>query len=51
MIVAQHRVDGAPVLYGPAGEFWRYKGVEVILSGPYETGKPMDGCQNFMRCV
>lgn len=39
MIVAQHRVDGAPVLYGPAGEFWRYKGVEVILSGPYETGK------------
>lgn len=25
--------------YGPAREFWAYKGLEVMLSGPYETGK------------
>jgi PBSX family phage terminase large subunit len=37
--IAAHQVKGAPQLYGPAREFWRYKGVEVILSGPYETGK------------
>lgn len=27
--------------YGGAREFWRYKGQEVILDGPYETGKTM----------
>lgn len=27
------------VFYGGAREFWRYKGQEVVLSGPYETGK------------
>jgi phage terminase large subunit len=37
--IAKHKVDGAPRLYGPAREFWRYKGIEAILSGPYETGK------------
>lgn len=26
-------------LYGPARDFWAYKGLEVILSGPYESGK------------
>lgn len=25
--------------YGAAREFWRYKGPECILAGPYETGK------------
>lgn len=25
--------------YGGAAEFWRYKGPEAILEGPYETGK------------
>lgn len=27
--------------YGAAREFWRYKGHEVLLSGPYETGKTL----------
>lgn len=26
-------------LYGAAREFWAYKGLEVMLSGPFETGK------------
>jgi phage terminase large subunit len=25
--------------YGPAREFWAYKGPEAMLAGPYETGK------------
>lgn len=25
--------------YGPAREFWAYKGTEAMLTGPYETGK------------
>ena len=25
--------------YGPAREFWAYKGAEAMLTGPYETGK------------
>ncbi len=25
--------------YGPAREFWAYKGPEAMLTGPYETGK------------
>ena len=29
------------IFYGGAREFWRYQGQEVILSGPYETGKTM----------
>jgi len=27
--------------FGAAREFWRYKGPEVILAGPYETGKTL----------
>src|SRR5688572_11295251 len=27
--------------YGAAREFWRYKGPEAILAGPYETGKTL----------
>lgn len=38
-VIAAHNVAGAPVFYGGALDFWRYKGQEVILSGPYETGK------------
>lgn len=37
--IAEHKIKGAPVLYGPAGDFWSYKGQEVMLSGPYDTGK------------
>jgi PBSX family phage terminase large subunit len=36
--------DSSPVgfkCYGAAREFWRYRGPEAILSGPYETGKTM----------
>jgi PBSX family phage terminase large subunit len=29
----------APNIYGAALDFWQYKGQEVILAGPYETGK------------
>lgn len=39
MIVAQHNVKGAPKFYCGASEAWKYKGHELILSGPYETGK------------
>jgi phage terminase large subunit len=39
MILAYDRLQGAPKLYGGADKFWKYKGQEVILSGPYETGK------------
>lgn len=38
-IMAYDRVIGAPVFYGGARDFWMYKGQEVILSGPYESGK------------
>lgn len=31
--------DAYPKLYGGAAKFWAYKGREVILHGPYETGK------------
>lgn len=34
-----HRQADAPRLYGAARDFWAHKGPEVILSGPYETGK------------
>lgn len=40
-IVAYDRLPGAPVFYGGALELWRYKGQEVILSGPYESGKTL----------
>lgn len=36
--------DDSPVgykAYGAAATFWRYHGPEVLLSGPYETGKTM----------
>lgn len=38
-IVAAHNVKGAPKLYGPADAFWKYKGSEAMLSGPFDTGK------------
>lgn len=38
-IAIAHKIAGAPVFYGGALAFWRYKGQEAILSGPYETGK------------
>lgn len=38
-IVAIHKDATAPKLYGGASDFWKYKGQEAILSGPYETGK------------
>ncbi len=38
-VIAQHKVNGAPVFYGGAYDFWKCKDHEVILSGPYETGK------------
>ncbi len=38
-IIAQHEVVGAPLLYGGAKAAWTYKGHELVLSGPYETGK------------
>ena len=42
--------DSSPVgfkCYGAAREFWRYKGPEVILSGPYETGKTIAALHKF----
>lgn len=33
--------------FGAAREFWRYQGPEVILSGPYETGKTMSTLNKF----
>lgn len=36
-----------PKLYGGAADFWRYKGREVILSGPYETGKTYAALTKF----
>ena len=29
----------APAFYGQIMDFWQYKGPEVLLEGPYETGK------------
>jgi phage terminase large subunit len=37
--IAIDRATDGVQLYGPARDFWRYKGTEAILSGPYETGK------------
>lgn len=37
--IAIHNDATSPRLYGPAAEFWAYKGHEAILSGPFETGK------------
>lgn len=31
--------ESYPKLYGGAAKFWKYKGREVILHGPFETGK------------
>lgn len=39
MVVAIDRAADGVRLHGPAREFWRYKGPEAILAGPYETGK------------
>ncbi|QPC83770.1 terminase [Phototrophicus methaneseepsis] len=36
---AIHKLETGPRLYGPAADFWSYKGHEAILSGPFETGK------------
>lgn len=40
-VVAYDRVEGAPVFYGGAREFWSYKGQEAMLWGAYETGKTL----------
>lgn len=37
--IAYDRLRGGNKLYGGADAFWKYKGQEAILSGPYETGK------------
>lgn len=37
--IAIHQDVTAPKFYGGALDFWRYKGQETILSGPYESGK------------
>lgn len=36
-----------PKLYGGAAEFWKCKSLEVILSGPYETGKTYAALTKF----
>jgi len=36
--VIQDNTQGVK-FYGPARDFWAYKGAEAMLSGPYETGK------------
>ena len=38
-IIARHKVKNGTLFYGGAEKFWKYKGQEAILSGPYETGK------------
>lgn len=40
-IIAAHNVIGAPVFYGGALDFWKYRGQEAMLSGPYESGKTL----------
>lgn len=35
----RHRTADGVKLYGGARQFWKYKGHEVVLSGPFETGK------------
>lgn len=42
-VIAYDRVQGAPVFYGGALAFWKYRGQEVMLSGPYDTGKTFTG--------
>jgi hypothetical protein len=37
--IAIHQDPSAYSFFGGALDFWRYKGQECILSGPYETGK------------
>src|SRR5947209_4631906 len=32
---------------GAAAEFWRYRGQEVMLSGPAETGKTFAACHKL----
>lgn len=36
--IIQDNAEGVQY-YGPAREFWAYKGPEAMLAGPYETGK------------
>lgn len=36
--------------FGAAAELWRYKGPEVMLSGPYETGKTI-ACLNKLHAL
>jgi phage terminase large subunit len=36
--------------FGAAREFWRYKGPEAVLAGPYETGKTM-GVLYKLHCL
>lgn len=39
MTFAVFQGEQYPKLYGGAAEFWKYHGREIILHGPYETGK------------
>lgn len=41
MTIAIIQSDAGFECYGAARDFWRYKGQEVVLAGPYETGKTM----------
>lgn len=38
---AYDQVQGGIRFYGPARDFWAYKGSEAMLEGPYETGKTL----------
>lgn len=47
MTVAVLEDPAYPKLYGGAAEFWSYRGHEVILHGPYETGKTFAALTKF----
>jgi PBSX family phage terminase large subunit len=40
-VMAYDKLAGAPVFYGGALDFWKYRGQEAMLSGPYESGKTL----------
>lgn len=46
IVIHQDTKNGVK-FYGPAREFWAYKGIEVMLSGPYETGKTFAALSKF----
>lgn len=41
--IARHRDPTAPMFYGGAADAWKDKRHELMLSGPYETGKTFGG--------